>query len=207
MRSEWAAELAELKADVEHKRRHAAAAIKARQEDQDVQVGAMTAAVPATAAALCPSLCACCAVACTASIDKANYQCKERVCASSWVLYTPVPLHLLWPRHQQALEFSAQQRLWALQQHELSAIGSSALQDAAAAQAALISAERQRKEQEWRAQDELRTLRRQQETLRRTSLVAAAEQEAARQQAAGLLLTRELQARQELEQVRFMGCV
>lgn len=38
LRAEWSAELAALKADVEHKRRLAAATLKARQEDEDIKV-------------------------------------------------------------------------------------------------------------------------------------------------------------------------
>jgi hypothetical protein len=39
LRAEWSSELAALKADVEHKRRMAAATLKARQEEEDVKVG------------------------------------------------------------------------------------------------------------------------------------------------------------------------
>lgn len=38
LRAEWSAELAALKTDVEHKRRMAAATLKARQEDEDIKV-------------------------------------------------------------------------------------------------------------------------------------------------------------------------
>lgn len=38
LRAEWSAELAALKADVEHKRRMAAATLKARQEEEDIKV-------------------------------------------------------------------------------------------------------------------------------------------------------------------------
>lgn len=38
LRAEWSAELAALKTDVEHKRRMAAAALKARQEEEDIKV-------------------------------------------------------------------------------------------------------------------------------------------------------------------------
>jgi hypothetical protein len=38
LRAEWSAELAALKADVEHKRRLAAATLKARQEEEDIKV-------------------------------------------------------------------------------------------------------------------------------------------------------------------------
>lgn len=40
LRAEWSAELAALKADVEHKRRMAAATLKARQEEEDIKVRA-----------------------------------------------------------------------------------------------------------------------------------------------------------------------
>jgi hypothetical protein len=39
LRAEWSSELAALKADVEHKRRMAAATLKARQEEEDIKVG------------------------------------------------------------------------------------------------------------------------------------------------------------------------
>lgn len=38
LRAEWSAELVALKTDVEHKRRMAAAALKARQEEEDIKV-------------------------------------------------------------------------------------------------------------------------------------------------------------------------
>jgi hypothetical protein len=38
LRAEWSAELAALKTDVEHKRRMAAATLKARQEEEDIKV-------------------------------------------------------------------------------------------------------------------------------------------------------------------------
>lgn len=38
LRAEWSSELAALKSDVEHKRRMAAAALKARQEEEDIKV-------------------------------------------------------------------------------------------------------------------------------------------------------------------------
>lgn len=38
LRAEWSSELAALKADIEHKRRLAAAALKARQEEEDLKV-------------------------------------------------------------------------------------------------------------------------------------------------------------------------
>jgi hypothetical protein len=41
LRAEWSAELAALKTDVAHKRRVAAAALKARQEEEDIKVSAL----------------------------------------------------------------------------------------------------------------------------------------------------------------------
>lgn len=83
----------------------------------------------------------------------------------------------------------------------MAAAGTSALQDAAAAQAAALTAERQCKAAEWQSEDEVRALRQQHETARQARLAAAAEQEAAKQAARGLLLTQELQAQEELLKV------
>lgn len=104
-------------------------------------------------------------------------------------------------RDAQALEFQAQQRLFALQQEELAAAGSSALQDAAAAQASMLAAQLQRKTAEWQAEDEARALRLQHEQARKARLTAAAEKEAALQAAKGVLLAQELQTQEELAKV------
>jgi len=105
----------------------------------------------------------------------------------------------------QALEFQAQQRLWALQQEELAAAGSSALRDAAATQASTLAAQLQRKAAEWQVQDEARNLKQQHDLARQARLAAAAEQEAALQAAKGLLLAQELQAQEELAKVMQAG--
>jgi hypothetical protein len=101
----------------------------------------------------------------------------------------------------QALGFQAQQRLLALQQDELATVGTSAIRDAAAAQASDLTAQLQRKAAAWQAEDEERALRLQHEAARKAQLAAAAEQEAAVQAAKGLLLTKELQTQQELAKV------
>jgi hypothetical protein len=101
----------------------------------------------------------------------------------------------------QALEFQAQQRLWALQQEEVAAAGSSALRDAAATQASALAAQLQRKAADWNAEDEARSLKQQHELARKARLAAAAEQEAALQAAKGLLLAQELQTQEELAKV------
>lgn len=101
----------------------------------------------------------------------------------------------------QVLEFQAQQRLWALQQEELAAAGTSALRDAASTQASALAAQVQHQAAEWQVQDEARALKRQHELARKARLAAAAEQEAALQAAKGVLLTQELQAQEELAKV------
>lgn len=104
----------------------------------------------------------------------------------------------------QALEFQAQQRLWALQQEELAAAGTSALRDAATTQASALAAQLQRRATEWQAQDEARGLKQQHELARKARLAAAAEQEAALQAAKGMLLAQELQAQEELAKVGWL---
>lgn len=101
----------------------------------------------------------------------------------------------------QALEFQAQQRLWALQQEELAAAGSSALRDAATTQASALAAQLQRKAAEWQAEDEARKLKEQHELARKARLAAAAEQEAALQAAQGIMLAQELQTQEDLAKV------
>jgi hypothetical protein len=105
----------------------------------------------------------------------------------------------------QALEFQAQQRLWALQQEEVAAAGSSALRDAAATQASALAAQLQRKAADWSSEDEARSLKQQHELARKARLAAAAEQEAALQAAKGLLLAQELQTQEELAKVGVGG--
>lgn len=101
----------------------------------------------------------------------------------------------------QALEFQAQQRLWALQQEEVAAAGSSALRDAATTQASALAAQLQRKAAEWQVEDEARSLKQQHELARKARLAAAAEKEAALQAAKGLMLAQELQTQEELTKV------
>lgn len=222
LRAEWQAELAALKSDVEHKRRQAAAALKAKQEEEDLKVsphrqdklgvagepqrfGISTQSPPPLLQVV------------VFSDAMADYQVPCNVSAhaqDSWVCTTVVLQHscsgcaslrarelFLFCCYMQALEFQAQQRLWALQQDQLAAAGTSALQDAAAAQAAALAAEQQRRAAEWQAQDEARALKQQHEAARQARLVAAAEQEAARQAAKGLLLAQELQAQQDMLKV------
>lgn len=106
------------------------------------------------------------------------------------------------PSLPQALEFQAQQRLWALQQEEVAAAGSSALRDAATTQASALAAQLQRKAAGWQVEDEARSLKQQHELARKARMAAAAEQEAALQAAKGLLLAQELQTQEELTKVR-----
>lgn len=101
----------------------------------------------------------------------------------------------------QALEFQAQQRLWALQQDELAAASSSALRDAATTQASALAAQLQRRAAEWQAEDEARNLKQQHELARKARLAAAAEKEAALQAAQGIMLAQELQTQEELAKV------
>lgn len=115
-------------------------------------------------------------------------------------MYADPALPLL-PPALQALEFQAQQRLWALQQEELAAAGSSALRDAASTQASVLAAQLQRKAAEWKVEDEARSLKQQHELARKARLAAAAEKEAALQAAKGLMLAQELQTQEELTKV------
>jgi hypothetical protein len=207
LRAEWQAELAGLKSELDHKRRQAAAALKAKQEEEDLKV--RRGGVQSTADATCigrlgagSAVLPTCnfAVPCLPRQEPGLERLLNTCCSA--VAAALVAAHVAC----QALDFQAQQRLWALQQDELAAAGTSALQDAAAAQAAVLAAEQARKAAEWQAQDEARALQQQHEAARRARLVAAAEQEAARQAANGLLLAQELHTQEELLKVSWQ-CV
>lgn len=53
----------------------------------------------------------------------------------------------------QALEFQAQQRLWALEQDQMAAAAKSSLQDAAAAATAALSAKQRAAAEQWQTED------------------------------------------------------
>lgn len=110
-------------------------------------------------------------------------------------------MHSWRPFPSQALEFQAQQRLWALQQDQAHAAGTADLQDQLAQRAAALEAEQRARLAEWQSQDEERRVRQMHEAARRARQAEAAEASAAQQAASGLLLAVELEAKQRLAQV------